>query len=245
MQASAQKNGGRITAMAAYGEILQKSLERALEEFHRHGEKIILAKGDILVSQKVHCLEKGKCALCVNDPRGEPISIFYFRPGQLINFLPLFAKCFPFDDFIAHKKVPTDMFHVKALSDCQLIVVDSDWVLNAFISDSAIANFVTYSCIVNLLNVYMCVHNCPILSNAQRICLLIISSIEEQGGNMIPEHLTHVEISRHLSIHPITVAKIFSKLRNMGVIEKAGSSLRIKDMDTLRAIAKGCQNISY
>lgn len=226
-------------------EILQENIVEALAKFRNVGKKIILAKGSNLVSEKVHCLEKGKCALCVNDPRGDPISMFYFRPGQMINFLPLLVQCFPFDKFIMQKKIPSNLFHVKALSDCELIVLDTEWFINTFLKETSICYFSLYSCILNLLNIYMCVHNCPILSNAQRICLLLISSIEDSPEGVIPPHLTLIEISRHLSIHSVTVAKIFSKLRNMGIIGKQGSNMVIMDMDRLSAIADGSENITY
>ncbi len=220
-------------------------MQDGLQQIRANGETIILERGATLNHERLFLLESGKMALRLASPRGETISVFYHSAGQLVNFMPLLVRCFPIDEKLLKRKLPGHMFHIKALEECRLLSIDNDWFMNGLIRNEAISALALYSCIVNLINVYARAYNCPILSNAQRICRMILSHTDDNPRNPIPLYLTHAEISSYLSIHPITVSKIFGRLRNLGIIRKKSGMLVIEKIDELRAIAGGLKSISY
>lgn len=232
-------------AAQACAEAMGRHIENCRARFRERGQKLLLRRGDSLGNDQLYCLEKGKCALCLNDPRGGIVSIFYHRAGQLVNVLPLVLKCLPLDGEVWEKKIPGNKFYVKALSDCELTVIDNDWFMRSLPEDASICSYVIYSCALNLVNIYASAYNCPILSNAQRVCRMIIMGLETGRDNIIPPHLTHAEISNHLSIHIITVSKIFGKLRKLGIITKRNGDMLVNDACALKAIADGTQKLDY
>lgn len=232
-------------AAAACAEIMRRHLEASLALFREHGKKLLLHRGETLSLEQLYCLEKGKCALCLNDPRGGIVSIFYHRKGQLINILPKILKYMPLDGQFWEKKIPENRFYVKALSDCELTIIDNDWFMHAFLEDVSISSYVVYSCTLNLVNIYASAYNSPILSNAQRVCRMILMELEAGQNGIIPPHLTHAEISNHLSIHTVTVSKILGKLRKLGIITKQDNVMRVNDPEALRAIADGLAKLDY
>lgn len=224
---------------------LQRRLGTCVAEFRALDASRRLQKGETLVSAQPFWLESGKCALCIDNSTDQNISLFYFRTGQLVNFLPLLVQCFPIDAHVRKQKVPTAFFSIKALTDCQLTPLDSKKFLAAMLERADINAMIIHSCILNLLNTYFNAYNSPILSNAQRICRLILGTLEGDAEKNIPAYLTHAEISRHLSMHPITVSKIFGKMRSLGIVSKDAGSFVIADLDALRAIAEGTTSITY
>lgn len=224
-------------------ERIERNLGDCVAKIRETGEVILLQKGALLPSDLPCWLDSGKCVLSLDDSRGDTISLFYFKPGQLVNFLPLLVKCFPLDADLLKRKVPSSHFHVKALTDCRLYSINMDWFAREFGRDSSLQCLFLHAAMLNLINSYRNVWNAPILSNTQRICTLIIASQEENG--VLPGYLTQAEISRHLSMHPITVAKIFARLRKAGHIEKRDNAFVVANPDSLRALADGREKITY
>lgn len=232
-----------ITDFEACSERIERNLKDCVAKIRATGEVIHLQKGAFLAPDLACWLDTGKCVLTLDDSRGDTISLFYFQPGQLVNFLPLLVKCFPLDATLLKRKIPSSHFHVKALTDCTLYSINHDWFAREFGTDPGLCSIFLHSAMLNLINSYKNVWNAPILSNTQRICTLIMASVEE--GGVIPSYLTQAEISRHLSMHPITVAKIFAQLRKSGLIEKKGSLLVVANPACLQALADGREKINY
>lgn len=228
---------------AACKGLIEANLKNCVVKIRETGQLIHLQKGAFLAPDLTCWLDEGKCVLSLDDSRGDVISLFYFKPGQLVNFLPLLVKCFPLDPVLLRRKIPSSYFHVKALTDCRLYSIDLDWFTREFASNPGLECLFLHAAMLNLINSYKNVWNAPILSNTQRICTLINASVEEDG--VIPTYLTQAEISRHLSMHPITVAKIFGQLRKAGLIEKKGSKLVIVNPACLQALADGREKINY
>lgn len=224
---------------------VEARLKECVEKIRATGEEIHLQKGEFLADGVACWLESGKCVLSMDDSRGDVLSLFYFKPGRLVNFLPLLVKSYPLDVHILKKKVPASRFHLKALEDCKLYAIDPKWFLQEFCQDPALSCLFLHSAILNLIESYITVWNAPILSNTQRICRLLLAALDEENGNDIPDHLTQTEISRHLSIHAITVAKIFSRLRKMQLVVKDVNHLTVADRERLKALAEGREKITY
>lgn len=232
-------------AGAECAETMRRHLAASLALFREHGKPLRLHRGDSLGTEQLYHLEKGRCALYLTDPRGGIISIFYHRKGQLINVLPNVLKCLPLDGQFWQKKIPQNRFHVKALTDCELTIIDTDWFTRALAENVSISSYVIYSCALNLVNIYASAYNSPILSNAQRVCRMILMALDREQEGVIPPYLTHAEISNHLSIHIVTVSKILGRLRKLGIITKSGTAMLVNDAEALRAIADGMAKLDY
>ena len=87
--------------------------------------------------------------------------------------------------------------------------------------------------------------NSPLLPAPQRICRLLVEMMAEEPPHAVPSYLSYSEISLHLAIHPITVAKIFKALKEDGITERKGRTLTVADPERLCAIARGMEDFEY
>lgn len=70
-----------------------------------------------------------------------------------------------------------------------------------------------------------------------RVCRLLAASMAEESPHEIPGYLTHAEIAGHLSLHVMTVTKIFHALREQGILAKQGRAVMVRETGRLLQIA--------
>ncbi len=82
-------------------------------------------------------------------------------------------------------------------------------------------------------------------SAVARVCQLLLDFMTEDDQSVISRFLTYSEIAYYLSMHTMTVTKIFKALRENNIIHKTGQTATIIDKDALLAIADGDLELQY
>ena len=66
-----------------------------------------------------------------------------------------------------------------------------------------------------------------------------------EDGQFYLKSYNNNDIAKFLSMHKVTVSRIFIALRNEGILEKVDKGHRIIDMARVRAIANNEEQIKY
>lgn len=212
---------------------------------HSMGEDFLLPRGKILRENHIYYLREGRCALCAYGQCGETSTLIYFEPGRLLNFLPSLSRLYPLHPMTRRRGVPRKFFAVRALTNCRFLCVRHETFMEAFAGSLPLHSLMVRSLTENMLNLLTYAFNSPLLPAGQRICRLLADVMDDQPPHALPRHMTYPEISTHLSIHPITVAKVFKALREKGIVRKKDAGLTVADVDRLHRIAGGLEELTY
>lgn len=194
---------------------------------HSMGEEFLLPRGKVLRENHIYYLQEGRCALCVYGQCGETSTLIYFEPGRLLNFLPSLSRLYPLHPMTRRRSVPRKFFAVRALTNCRFLRVRHEIFIKAFADSLPLHSLMVRSLTENILNLLTHAFNSPLLPAGQRICRLLADIMDDQPPHALPRYMTYPEISTHLSIHPITVAKIFKTLREKRIIRKKDAGLTV------------------
>lgn len=94
-----------------------------------------------------------------------------------------------------------------------------------------------------LMNLYLGKSEVPAPS---LLCRWILERmVQGSDGNYYIKSYNNNDIAKFLSMHKVTVSRIFITLRNEGILEKVGKGHRILDMARVRAIADNEEQIKY
>jgi len=205
----------------------------------------VLHKGELLRTDHICYLLKGLCILSFYGPCGDESSLIFFEPGRLFNFLPKLSRVYPLQPKTVRRQLPRDAFAVRAKEDCQLILVDHNVFERELATSLPLHSLLVQSLTENCENLISHAGNSPLLPASQRICRLLAEMMSDYPPHALPAYLSYSEISLHLSIHPITVAKIFKALKEEGITARQGRTLAVADPERLRAIACGMEEFGY
>jgi CRP-like cAMP-binding protein len=79
-----------------------------------------------------------------------------------------------------------------------------------------------------------------------RLCRLLIEFAGMQNGMLVmPSFFTYAELARYLGTHPVTIARIMSKLKEDGCISKHGKSTIILDPKRIQKMIDQNTPIDY
>ena len=209
------------------------------------GTEHVLRKGEILRTGNICYLLKGLCILSFYDPCGDETTLIYFEPGRLFNFMPKLVKVYPLQPKTVRRQLPIDAFAVRAKEDCLFLFIDHNVFERELAASLPLHSLLVQSLTENCENLISHAGNSPLLPAPQRICRLLAEMMAEEPPHAVPSYLSYSEISLHLAIHPITVAKIFKALKEDGITERKGRTLTVADPERLCAIARGMEDFEY
>ncbi|MBR6466676.1 MAG: Crp/Fnr family transcriptional regulator [Desulfovibrio sp.] len=209
------------------------------------GTEHVLQKGELLRTDHICYLLKGLCILSFYGPCGDETSLLFFEPGRLFNFMPKLSRLYPLQPKTLRRKLPRDAFAVRAKEESILLFIDHNVFERELAGSLPLHSLLVQSLTENCENLISHAGNSPLLPAPQRICRLLAEMMEEAPPHAVPPFLSYNEISLHLGIHPITVAKIFKALKEEGITARQGRMLTVADPERLRAIARGLEEFEY
>ncbi len=209
------------------------------------GTEHVLQKGELLRTDHICYLLKGLCILSFYGPCGDETSLLFFEPGRLFNFMPKLSRLYPLQPKTLRRKLPRDAFAVRAKEESILLFIDHNVFERELAGSLPLHSLLVQSLTENCENLISHAGNSPLLPTPQRICRLLAEMMAEEPPHAVPSYLSYSEISLHLAIHPITVAKIFKALKEDGITERKGRTLTVADPERLRAIARGMEDFEY
>lgn len=211
------------------------------------GKEFDLPKGAQLRAQDLYFLVDGLCTLCMEGEIGRDISIIYFYPGRLLNFLPSLGHYYYFlpRNNSPSKRAPIPYFFVRAIKDCRFLRIDHTKFLDIYFQSLPLHSLIVQSLANNCIDIFLHLFSLHELPASQRIASNLLGVMNDFPPHYLKRHITYNELATHLSIHPVTVAKIFRALQYAEIIDRDGSAIMVRDPERLRRIALGREKLFY
>ena len=249
--ASTYTDAGRAQAM-------KNTVESQIEAYRREGyellkklgEKAVLARGETLrrpdkSSMDVYFLVEGLCALCMEATTGKDMALIYFLPGRMLNFLPALEKYYPRTVCELCYQVPFAEFYVRAIKTSELLRINYQRFLEEFAQSLPLQTVIIQSLVQNCYDLFTHLLKSLEMPAWQRVARELVENMSGPEPHILPRKITYGEIATHLSIHTVTVAKIFRALQDNGIIERVKDGIMIRDPLRIWRIANGEERLFY
>lgn len=189
---------------------------------------------------QLHYLVSGVCALVRFTKNGEEIIYHYFKEGDVIGGVPL---------FLSHFRKMTDgnggtggMYNYCSLytkTECVLYKVPF------LVVERKIKENPEFACIIGACIsrhfMEMITHNHTAMEEhtTERLCRTLLQLADWKNSRLeLQKYFTYTELARYLGVHSMTVSKIMLSLKKMGIIEKEGHKIIIRDPEKLEDLAE-------
>ncbi len=208
------------------------------ERWYIHGQRLDAPRGMVLYDyaqpwEGCYFLEQGCCALSVVTHTGEDRTLLYFQGTRPVGFMHLMGVIqsppAPVPVLIT-TKTPSVLYRLSAASLTALLEEDRDF--SRYMNRVLAENF----------HQLLCRFHAVLDEDAtQRLCRMLLEFAQRDGDALVmPSYFTHVEMSRYLGLHTVTVSRIMSHLKALDYVTGQGRRVVLRDRAGLeRLIAEG------
>lgn len=205
---------------------------------------LTLPRGSMLQKDWIYYLQSGFCAMSYLTRTGEQASFIYFRPGMLLNFMPELSKRMYFCSITQHRrKQIAPIFICK--TKCQFLAAPASTFLQSVGKDTNLYSLIQTALAENMISLLGISIDLATCSATERLCKLLYESLPDNPPYVVPSFLTYAEIASYLSLHEITVTKIFRAISTQGILRKQGRTNIIINRDRLERIGDGLEQLIY
>lgn len=204
--------------------------------YRKAGKKITIKEGkEISFKSHVGLIESGICRLATITPEGNERVYIYFKKGNLVGFL---RHLLPESEY-PESHIYKTRNRVRSMTEVTMYLIEIDAYQHLLDHESEAYIDLTLALAQNLSNMLehsslVACENAPI-----RICTMLIEFSEYcEGRWFLPRCFTQNEIANFLSLHKITVAKIFKTLRLAGYIQRSKRDIELLDKKSLEMIIR-------
>ncbi len=214
-------------------------LQQSMGELRQMGTEVFLPRGSRVRNDRIHILLEGSCSLCLFLPGENEATLIIFEPGMLLNFAPCLLKTGHLHAGTKSRQVQRDEFAIRARVDSRCLAIEPDVFLRRLRQSLPLNALLVNALLENLVHMFSLASYTSTLPAAQRVCRLLHETLGAGSGGNGTVLMTYAEIGTHLGLHTISVAKIFKRLKQEGIVERQGARMRVVDRDALRAVAEG------
>ncbi len=208
------------------------------ERWYLHGQRLDAPRGTVLYDyaqpwEGCYFLEQGCCALSVVTHTGEDRTLLYFQGTRPVGFMHIMGVVQASQTAIPvliTTKTPSVLYRLSAADLGALLEEDKDF--SRYMNQVLAENF------HQLLRRFHAVLD---EDATQRLCRMLLEFAQEEGDTLVmPPYFTHVEMSRYLGLHTVTVSRIMAHLKELGYVTGTGRRIVLRDQPGLeRLIAEG------
>jgi len=219
-------------------------LETGRKALLHFGKEITTSRGARLMTERVYFLLEGTVTLTAQSATGEYHSLIYFKPGDLLSFIPSVNHAYAipheaFDFLLDHESLA---MHAKTA--CRLVSMEQrDFLLH--MHEEPLNTLLIRGLAENLMKIIIQSVNNSTLPATARVCRMLSVFMQKNPPHRLPRYLTHTEIAGHLSMHVMTVTKIFHSLRREGILSRERGLTFVKAPDKLLSLASQQSLLSY
>lgn len=186
----------------------------------------------------VYLLEDGICALASLTKNGEERVYLYFHAPRVISFNHLLVS--------GRNKEEKPLFSIITKTPCTMYRIPDRTFHDLIFSDPQVNAFLIRTLADNYEEVLIHFHRIQEESAAVRLCRLLFSISQEQGGKRkAPRFFTYEELAKYLGTHPVTVSRIMAKLKREGWLSKNSREIVIENEAALRELIESEAPLSY
>ena len=210
----------------------------------RFSREITVPRGTRLMVNRVYYLIEGAVTLTAMSVTGAYHSLIYFAPGDLLSFIPSVNQAYsiPHDafDFLLSNESLT----MCTKTPCRLVCTEHREFMQ-HMDEEPLKTLLIRGLAGNLMKIIVQSVNNSTLSATVRVCRMISVFMEDEPPHRLPRYLTHTEIAGHLSMHVMTVTKIFQSLRKEGILGRDHGVTFVKNPVELMKLSSQLSQLSY
>lgn len=219
-------------------------LETCRNYLLRFSREIVVPRGTKLLIDRVYYLLEGAVTLTSMSVTGEHHSLIYFHPGDLLSFIPSVNQVYniPHEgfDFLLYN----ESLAMYAKTPCRLISTEHREFMQHR-DEEPLKTLLIRGLAGNLMKIIVqSVNNCTLPATV-RVCRMLSVFMEKDPPHTLPRYLTHTEIAGHLSMHVMTVTKIFQSLRKADILGRNHGVTFVKKPTELMNLASQRSQLSY
>lgn len=223
-------------------ETSQIHARRALSEV---GTEVQVPKKTLLDGKDVYYLQSGYCSLTNFTKEGKRHTYIIFKPGVLFNFIPTVRKSiYTTSDYHFNALWYPDL-SIYTCSKCSLLSIEGDTLLKLVKENDDVAKLFLHSYTENIAKLLASANAMATSSAVARVAIAILDGIPSEPPYILPSIYTYSEISAYISLHTVTIAKIFKAFLEHNIIAKDGNTKIVVDYKALEDIAKEKREIYY
>ncbi|WP_320007671.1 Crp/Fnr family transcriptional regulator [Maridesulfovibrio sp.] len=216
-----------------------------VESLRKIGVEVTIPKEGCFDYANVYYLEEGVAALTHLTESGEQSSFIYFKSGMLLNFLRAVTLKTGVASSITLRRFDNLNHTIYAKTKCKCISINGEKFLDYIEKNPELYKLLLQSLSDNLINLLSISTDIVTKPANIRVCQILLDFMTDDDPPQIPRYLTYNEIAFYLSMHVITVTKVFKALKESGIIAKKGWMTTVIDRERLRAIVEGEEELGY
>lgn len=217
------------------------------DDFVRFGVRKEVKKGEFIcnplvdnVYETIYFLDKGISALTSYSESGEEQIHLYYGEKRVAGFSAVLSRHFS-EEWKSSQSwnylVKPDTCWLTAKTDCVYYKITGNQVQELLFQSPDFMRGILSSLTRNYLEMVDKLQTMLDGSRTAQFCQWLLSCRMKQGDEyVIPKAFSFVEVAKFLGMHPVTVSRLFKKVRELGAIEKRDGMIIIKDETLLESL---------
>lgn len=189
----------------------------------------------------IYCLTEGICALISLKECGKEHIYQFLKPGSLICFVPAYLK-----SINQSSPSPDPFFMVVSKSNCIVHKIHHSKFFSLISEHPELIQYIMFSMAETSRNLLKHLYTINESNTVAKLAFTLLAlSEEEHNQTIITKEFNYTELAKYLGIHHITVSKIMSIFKDIGVINKKGRQIIILDKEELILYSKNLKTLQY
>ncbi len=206
--------------------------------------ELSVPRGTKLNTSRIYYLLEGAVTLTALSVTGDPLSLIYFHSGDLLSFIPAVNHAYAIPHEAYDLLLLNENLAMFTKTPCRLLCMEpADFILH--MDEEPLKTLLMHGLAGNLMKIIVQSVNNSTLPATARVCRMIAVFMAKEPPHALPRYLTYREIAGHLSLHVMTVTKIFQTLRREGILGKTNGVTFVKDPDALMSLSSQRSLLSY
>ena len=224
--------------------VILPDMETCRKYLLRFSREITVPRGVKLMVDRVYFLLEGSVTLTALSATGGHHSLIYFHPGDLLSFIPSVNQAYAIPHEAFDILLYNESLAMCTKTPCRLICTEHREFMQ-HMDEEPLKTLLIRGLAGNLMKIIVqSVNNCTLPATV-RVCRLLSVSMEKDPPHRIPRYLTHTEIAGHLSMHVMTVTKIFQSLRKAGILGRDRGMTFVRNPEELMKLSSQISQLSY
>ena len=219
-------------------------LEACRQYLMGFSSEISVPRGTKLTVGRIYYLLEGAVTLTALPVTGERLSLIYFHPGDLLSFIPAVNHAYAIPHEAYDLLLMSENLAMFTKTPCRLMSMEPE-VFIRHMDEEPLKTLLMHGLAGNLMKIIVQSVNNSTLPATVRVCRMLAVFMDKEAPHVLPRYLTYQEIAGHLSMHVMTVTKIFQTLRREGILDKKDGVTVVKDPDALMNLSSQRSMLSY
>ena len=192
-------------------------------------------------------LVSGICALQATSKRGEELTLFYFKEGEMMGYSPALNDMFPLENEGDYLYSERDVYNIVAKTDSTALCFPYKyfqplWSKNENFRMVLLESLHRHHISLTGRSSYSANH-----SAVSTLCTMLARNAmrDANGKHVLKEPFSYAELARRIGVHQVTVARIMRELIAEGTLSRSGHRIFVENSEQLLRYAREELQLKY